>query len=111
MNELIESSPEEVIYLLLSLCERLPTDVLCASEVEVARIYNFFLKILDHWIKEISDFMQGSSSSTDINESELAIFWGVIHCYPYIKKFQANPSLLVDLIDELDRLFTVEGKV
>lgn len=85
--------------------------MLCTSEKEIPRIYNFFLKILGHWIEEITDFVQGSSSSNVINESELAIFWGVIRCYPYIVKFQANSSLLVDLIDALDRLCTVEGKV
>lgn len=109
MNELLESSREEVVYLLLSFCERLPTEVLCTSEEEVPRILNFFQKILGHWIKEIADFMQGSSN--DIDESELAIFWGVIRCCPYILNFQANSSLLVDLIDALDRLCTVEGTV
>lgn len=110
MNEFLESSPEEVIYLLLSFCERLPTEVLCTSE-EVPRINNFILKILGHWIKEITDFVQSSSSTIDINESKLAILWGVIRCCPYILKFQANSSLLVDLIDALDRLCTVGGKV
>lgn len=111
MNEWLESSPEEVIYLLLSFCERLPTEVLCTSEEEVPRIYNYFLKILGHWIKKITDVVECSLSSSDINESELAIFWGVIRCYPYILKFQANSSLLMDLIDALDRLCTVDGKV
>lgn len=110
MNEFLESSPEEVIYLLLSFCERLPTEVLCTSE-EVPRINNFILKILGHWIKEITDFVQSSSSTIDINESKLAIFWGVIRCCPYILKFQANSSLLVDLIDALDRLCTVGGDI
>ncbi|XP_022999923.1 small subunit processome component 20 homolog [Cucurbita maxima] len=109
MNELLESSREEVVYLLLSFCERLPTEVLCTSDEEVPRILNFFEKILGHWIKEIADFMQGSSN--DIDESELAIFWGVIRCCPYILNFQASSSLLVDLIDALDRLCTVEGNI
>ncbi|XP_038874757.1 LOW QUALITY PROTEIN: small subunit processome component 20 homolog [Benincasa hispida] len=111
MNELLESSPEEVIYLLLSFCERLPTEVLCTSKEEVTRINNFILKILGHWIKEITDFVQHNSSTIDINESKLAILWGVIRCCPYIVKFQANSSLLVDLIDALDRLCTVEGDI
>ncbi|KAA0033350.1 U3 small nucleolar RNA-associated protein 20 [Cucumis melo var. makuwa] len=111
MNELLESSPEEVIYLLLSFCERLPTEVLCTSEEEIPRINSFILKILRQWIKEITDLLQCSSSTIDINESKLAIFWGVVRCCPYILKFQASSSLLVELINALDRLCTLEGDI
>lgn len=111
MNESLESSPEEVIYLLLSFSERLPTEVLGTSEEEIPKINNFILKILRQWIKEITDFVQHSSSTIDINESKLATFWGVVRCCPYILKFQASSSLLVELIDALDRLCTLEGKV
>ncbi|XP_031736395.1 small subunit processome component 20 homolog isoform X2 [Cucumis sativus] len=111
MNESLESSPEEVIYLLLSFSERLPTEVLGTSEEEIPKINNFILKILRQWIKEITDFVQHSSSTIDINESKLATFWGVVRCCPYILKFQASSSLLVELIDALDRLCTLEEKL
>ncbi|KAK0579383.1 hypothetical protein LWI29_025507 [Acer saccharum] len=109
MNDLIESSQEEVICLLLSFFEKLQMNHQCSTFVDgtskggVSRIHSFLQEAICSWISVINN-IHDNSSSAQIDEAKLVLLWGAIGCYPYFFDVQENSSLLMNLIDALDRL-------
>ncbi|KAA8534172.1 hypothetical protein F0562_031635 [Nyssa sinensis] len=115
LNDLIDTSEEEVIYLVLIFCERLQVKVQSSnfsdgtSKEVVSRICSFLQETIGYWIGMINDIVHGDPSRSQLQESKLALLWGTVSCYPYIVDIQANPSLLMDLVDALDRLLMIES--
>ncbi|KAL6970992.1 hypothetical protein U1Q18_030674 [Sarracenia purpurea var. burkii] len=115
LNDCFETSEEEVILLLLIFCERLQVKVLGPSFLdetyteEVLRIYSYLQDAISFWIGIINQIVHGDSPPFQLQETKLALLWGIISCYPYITDLQANPSLLLDFVDAADRLLVIES--
>ncbi|CAK9136502.1 unnamed protein product [Ilex paraguariensis] len=111
LNHLIESFEEGVIHLLQIFCERLqvqssgPLDG--TSKAGLSRICSYFEEAIANWIGVINDAAQGDPSHVHFQETKLALLWGIINCY--VVDVQANPSLLMHLVDALDQLLTIES--
>lgn len=109
----MEISEEEAIHLLQSFCEKMRSDmrnsdfVDGASAKELARIHSHLQGIISHWTRKINDIAH-SDVSCQIDEDKLALLWGVVNCYSYMSIVEANPSLLVDLMDAIHQLLTVK---
>ncbi|KAL3329329.1 hypothetical protein AABB24_036434 [Solanum stoloniferum] len=108
LNDMIEISEEEVIHLLQIFFKRLPAQGHSfLDEVpneKLSRIHSFLREAIGRWIRRI----QKEPYSTQIEENELAILWGIIGCYP-IAGGSANESLLMDLVNALDELLSTES--
>ncbi|PON57236.1 Coatomer beta subunit [Trema orientale] len=106
LNDLIETSPKEVVYLLLSLFER--------QSIEEKR-FNFsdgtfkgLPKIQDFLRTEIENAVSCDSSSTRLHGNDLDLLWGTVNCFPYFVDLEADSSLLADFIDALDKCLVSE---
>ncbi|KAH0641401.1 hypothetical protein KY285_037987 [Solanum tuberosum] len=108
LNDMIEISEEEVIHLLQIFFKRLPAQGHSfLDEVpneKLSRIHSFLREAIGRWIRRI----QKEPYSTQIEENELAILWGIVGCYP-IAGGSANESLLMDLVNALDELLSTES--
>ncbi|KAL7177187.1 hypothetical protein ACSBR2_030511 [Camellia fascicularis] len=115
LNDLIETSEEEVVPLLLTFCERLEVQIQSSSfldgtsKEEVSRICSYLPDAIGYWIGIINQIVHGDSSAIQLQETKLALLWGTISCYPYMKDIQADPSLLLDFVDTLSRLLAIES--
>ncbi|THG05804.1 hypothetical protein TEA_026415 [Camellia sinensis var. sinensis] len=115
LNDLIETSEEEVVPLLLTFCERLEVQIQSSSFIdgtskeEVSRICSYLPDAIGYWIGIINQIVHGDSSVIQLQETKLALLWGIISCYPYMKDIQADPSLLLDFVDTLSRLLAIES--
>ncbi|XP_031259480.1 small subunit processome component 20 homolog isoform X1 [Pistacia vera] len=111
MNDLIETSSEEVICLLLSYSEKLRMNPQYNNLLDgipegvVSRICNFLQEEISSLIK----IVRGNLLSIKFDETKLALMWGAIRCYAHILDVQTNSSLLTDLIDALDLLIRNDG--
>ncbi|XP_058184586.1 uncharacterized protein LOC131302033 [Rhododendron vialii] len=114
LYDIIETSKEEVILLLLIFCERMQVQVQSpsfldgASREQVSRICSHLQVDISYWIEIIYEIVHGDSSVIQLQESELALVWGIISYYPYLKDIQAN-SLLLDFVDALDQLLVIDA--
>ncbi|KAI3837631.1 hypothetical protein MKX03_029756 [Papaver bracteatum] len=98
--------PEEVIYLLLTYFEKV--GVVKKTE-EVSRLCNILRQYICDWISLINDISHGDSSRMRLDESKLALIWGAVTCYHPVFGLTGNPSLVMGLIDALDRLLTINA--
>lgn len=114
MNDLIGNSQGEVVYLLLSICEQLHVEGKSfnfldeTSEELVSAIQCCLRGTVTNWIRLINDIVAGDTSSTQVHESDLALLWGTVNCFPYVFGFEADSSLLIDLRGALDQLLMAE---
>ncbi|XP_058078049.1 uncharacterized protein LOC131226271 isoform X2 [Magnolia sinica] len=114
LSDLIEASPEEVLYLMLTFFERLQGKLQLSdgfdgvSEDKVSRICNFFQETICSWTRLISDIATASDQSI-VHESNLSVLWGTVSCYPYIFGSRADLSLIMNLVNALDQLLTREA--
>lgn len=90
---MIWESPEEVIPLLLTLCESHQTShngvniINQTFESKYEKIHSF----LEENIKKIQQNIE-NTGLVQIDEAKLATIWGVVNCYPY---FKVDSSLLI----------------
>lgn len=115
MNDLIEAFEEEVVYLLLNFSKRLEehgSNLLDgASNEGLSKIQNFFQEVISNWIGEINDVIHGNPSCIQFQKTKMGLLYGIVSSYPYVVDVQSNSSLLMDLVDALDRfLLTGFGK-
>ncbi|XP_004305310.1 PREDICTED: small subunit processome component 20 homolog [Fragaria vesca subsp. vesca] len=112
MNVLIETSKEDVIFLLLTFCERLQRGVhnftLQDGAPELSRIQGFLSGTVSNWVGVLKGVENGDLSSTSIHEADLALLWGILNCFPLMVDSQEGLSLLFDLIDAIDQLLRIE---
>ncbi|ESQ54097.1 hypothetical protein EUTSA_v10024182mg [Eutrema salsugineum] len=93
INNMIWESSEEVLPLLLTLCEKQQTShdraniVVQTFECGFERIHEF----LEENFKKVRQNIENTGAS-QIDEAELAAVWGVVICYPY---FKVDSSLLI----------------
>ncbi|KAF5199197.1 Small subunit processome component 20-like protein [Thalictrum thalictroides] len=110
MNHLVEVSPaEEIIYLLLTFFDKFQATSSFSdgmSEEMFPRVCNFLQESISVAINDIAHW---DSSTMQFNESKLAALWGILNCYPHISNSKANPSLILDLVDALDKLPMIEA--
>ncbi|KAM6544664.1 hypothetical protein CsatB_025400 [Cannabis sativa] len=100
LNDLIETSPKEVVCLLLSLFERQSIDETSKGGL---------LKIQDFLRTEIQDVVSHGSSSTRLQENNIDLLWGTVNCFPYLLDPEKDSSLLADFIDALDQCVVIES--
>ncbi|KAK7331456.1 hypothetical protein VNO77_25681 [Canavalia gladiata] len=114
LNDLMEISEEEVIHLLQSFCEKMQLDMQNSDFVDgigaevLAKICSHLRGTICYWIGTIND-IANSDILCQIDDGKLALLWGAVNCYSHMSIVEANPSLLVDLIDAVDHLLTVKA--
>ncbi|XP_010938573.1 uncharacterized protein [Elaeis guineensis] len=115
MDDSIEDSSNEVLFLMLTFLERqskqLHFDILDGVPVDKEqKICMFFNKTIVYWTNLISDVAtSGNQLEKQISESEVAILWGVLRCYPHFQELPDNLALIKDLIATLDQLLELEA--
>lgn len=114
LGDLLESSKETVVYLMLTFSEKMqdkmrsPSLLDELSKEDVLRIYTCLQDCICDSVGLINNIMCGDSSCIQVNEAQLAVLWGIVSCYPHILDTQASPSLLMELVDATDRLLMRE---
>lgn len=73
-----------------------------------SRIQLIVQQTITSWISLIKGFRNGDRLSAQLEETELALLWGVICCYPYAFDSPHNVALLMDLINEIDQLIMIQ---
>lgn len=73
-----------------------------------SRIQLIVQQTITSWISLIKGFRNGDRLSVQLEETEVALLWGVICCYPYAFDSPHNVALLMDLINEIDQLIMVQ---
>ncbi|KAL3622254.1 hypothetical protein CASFOL_033665 [Castilleja foliolosa] len=113
-SNLVQISKEEVIYLMVKLCEKVEEASSRffdgKSKKDVSMIHNFFKETLHSWIGKISEAAKGNVYTIPFQQNELAVLWGVIRCYSHFSDAEASQSLLMDLINAIDELLIVGSK-
>ncbi|OVA05421.1 Down-regulated-in-metastasis protein [Macleaya cordata] len=118
INDMVKSSPsssEEVIYLMLTFFEKLGVGKQSSncldgeSEEKVSRMFSFLRESICYWIAVINDISHGDPSCMHLDQSKLSLIWGTITCYPHVLGAQGNTSLIMDLVDALDRLLMINA--
>uniref|UniRef100_A0A0D9V2B9 Uncharacterized protein n=1 Tax=Leersia perrieri TaxID=77586 RepID=A0A0D9V2B9_9ORYZ len=115
MDNFIESSPEEVLFILLHFFKRSKKQInlhgIDGSYLDrEKKVCKFFESKVSFWLELLDDTVKtGNQSSNQVNEKEAAILWGSLCCYPNIKDVpEASLSMLNKLISNLDRLLELE---
>lgn len=115
LNEMVKavlpssSEQEEVFYLVLTYFENVGVT---KEPEEVARLCSFLRESICYWVSVINDISHGDPSSLCLDESKLSLIWGAVTCYHHVFGTAGNASLIMDLIDALDRLLMFNaGKV
>lgn len=111
-NNLIEiSDEEELVYLMMKFCEKLEEKsssfVDGKSKEKFSRIFVFFEETLHYWIGKINEAAEGNLFP--IQQNKLAVLWAVVGCYSHFADAQENPSLLMDLINAIDKFLMVKS--
>ncbi|KAJ8770561.1 hypothetical protein K2173_018052 [Erythroxylum novogranatense] len=114
LNDLMETSQEDVVFLLLSLCERLQKEALGTSffngtSEDLLNIRSFLQRTICSWIEIINSNVHDDTISSLVDEANVAQLWAVICCYPHIMNIQEKSYLMRDLIDAIDRLLITES--
>ncbi|XP_004492742.1 uncharacterized protein [Cicer arietinum] len=114
INELMEISEEEVIQLLQSFSEKVQLDIRKSDFVDresaeaLTRICHRLQGTIRSWIEKVNDIAH-SDVSFEADERKVALLWGVVNCYSHMSIVDADPSLLVHLVDAVDQLLTVKA--
>ncbi|KAL7121582.1 hypothetical protein ACP275_02G190700 [Erythranthe tilingii] len=113
LNNLVENSHEEVLYIMINFSEKLEgmdSNLLDVKSMEKPKkIHVVWEETLKYWIAKINEAIKGNLFPISFPKNSLAILWGVIQCYSRFAFAQANPSLLMDLIDAIDELLMMES--
>lgn len=110
IDDLMENSEEEAIYLLQSFCEKMQLKVQneyfldSVSAEALARISNHLQGIINKATSDIAHW----DVSCQIDEGKLALLWGAVNCYSHMSVFKANPSLLLNLVNAAGQLVKVK---
>ncbi|KAG6399207.1 hypothetical protein SASPL_140683 [Salvia splendens] len=111
-TNLIEIYDEEVMYLMMKFCEKLEVNNSSfwdwKSKEKFSRTFMFFEEIFHYWIREISNSVEGKLFP--VQKNKLAVLWAVIGCYPHLADAQENSSVLMELINAIDKFLRVESK-
>ncbi|KAG8051514.1 hypothetical protein GUJ93_ZPchr0001g29715 [Zizania palustris] len=115
MDNFLETSPEEVLFILLHFFKRSKKQItlhgIDGSYLDrEKKASKFFESKISFWLQLLDDIVKtGNHSSNQVNEKEAAILWGSICCYPNIKDVPQDSLLMLNkLICNLDRLLEAE---
>lgn len=114
MDNFIESSPEDVIFILLNFFKRATDGITHGIDgthlYGKKKVYKFFESKVFSSIELLDDIVKtGNHSSNQVSEKEAAILWGSIRCYPNMKDVPRDSlSMLSKFICSLDQLLEVE---
>ncbi|KAB1216916.1 hypothetical protein CJ030_MR4G016071 [Morella rubra] len=115
MDNLLETSQEEVLYLLHSFFGIIESEAQGPNFSNATfgegfpKMQRFLQEAIRYWIGAINDVMHGDPLSTIIQETKLALLWGIINCYPHLVDVQAMSSDIMDFINALDQLMMIEA--
>ncbi|MED6178373.1 hypothetical protein PIB30_107019, partial [Stylosanthes scabra] len=116
INDLMERSEEEAVYLLQYFCEKMQLstkklDFLDGTGVEaLASLSKRLQRAISNWIVKINDISHTSvSEDNKIDEKGMPLLLGIVNCYSHMSIVEANPSLLLNLMDAIDQLLTVKA--
>lgn len=98
--------------MLVKFFEKIGSIKFCLSEEKlrlgISGVCNLCNERITCWIQKMNDAHKGLSC-VEFGATDLAQMWGIISCYSYMADFQANPSLLMDFVESLDRLLMIES--
>lgn len=79
-------------------------------EEKLSRICSFIHQNFTDWIGMINNAIHEKLSSLESleNNSKSALLWGTIRCYPYIFDGQEGLSPLMNLLNALEDLLTID---
>lgn len=108
-NNLVEASPEETIGLILTFFERQGKRQSCEAlhgvpEDNIMTLRKFCNDELSYWFKKLRDITANPPSDMQISDSEMAMTWGVLCCYPQVCYRQENIPIVTDIVITLDQL-------
>uniref|UniRef100_A0A0A9EEA2 HTH arsR-type domain-containing protein n=1 Tax=Arundo donax TaxID=35708 RepID=A0A0A9EEA2_ARUDO len=112
MDNFLESSPEEVVFILLNFFKGSKKQIILHSTDgnhldPGEKVCKFFESKFSFWIELLDDTVKRSSNQ--VSEKEAAILWASIRCYPNMNGVHKDSlSLLKKLICNLDRLLEVD---
>lgn len=101
---MIETSPEEVLVLILKLIEGPSCTILDGIP---PRTHKFFMETLNYWAELLSDIAAINSVSDLL--PKLAVLWGVIRCYPSFECTRGSPLLMGNLIGIFNQLLETDA--
>lgn len=114
----MDTSKDEVVYLILACCEKLQLKANGRNLLEgldkevVLEISHFLQEEIRCWINEIKKVLGNRDlSGPQLDETKLPLLWGIIHCYPHFVNAQEEASLLVDLVDVVDQLLVAKSGI
>lgn len=109
LTDVITTMEDEAMYLFIKFFEKLQSlkmhQLEAKSREEISRVCVFLKEQITCWIGKINDAVHN-----EFKETDLARIWGTITCYSYMTEFQANPSLLMDFVEAIDRLLMVNSE-
>lgn len=112
MDDLIEDSPEETLSLMLTFFAKQSKSESCyiveVSEDKVLMLCNFLREKIMYWIKLFGTAGSDNQLYKQIPESEVAILWGVICCFPYFPNLHEKFALFKELIYSFDQFLETE---
>jgi U3 small nucleolar RNA-associated protein 20 len=115
MDNFVETSPEEVLYILVHLFKR-ATDGITPHGIDGSHLdrEKKVYKFCDSKVRFCSELVDnivktGDHSSNQVDVKEAAILWGSIRCYSNVKDAsQDSLTMLNKLICSLDQVLEVE---
>lgn len=110
LNDFIETREEDVISLLLTFGEKVRDNnrsfgfLNSANKEAVLKLSSYFESNMRNWITATSQIATGKPSPIQLQETRLALLWGIISCCSHMKDMHFNPQLLLDLAGALNQL-------
>ncbi|KAJ9555652.1 hypothetical protein OSB04_010266 [Centaurea solstitialis] len=114
LTDLVTTLEEEAMYLLIKFFERLQSlrhSLLEEkSRQEVLKVSIFLKEQITCWIGKMNDAVDKDPSCVEFKVTDLARMWGIVSCYSYMSEFQANPSILMEFVEAVDRLLMINSE-
>ncbi|KAL7595784.1 hypothetical protein Lser_V15G29528 [Lactuca serriola] len=114
LTDLISTMEDEAMYMFIKFFEKLQSLKSCLLEEkpreEISRLCIFLEEQISCWIGKINDAAHKDPSCVEFSGTNLGQMWGIVTCYSYMEDFQANPTLLMDFVEAIDRLLMVNSE-
>jgi len=115
MDNFLETSPEEVLFIILHLFKRV-TDGITPHGIDGShldrekKVYKFCDSKVRFWIELVDNIVKTADhSSNQVSVKEAAVLWGSIRCYSNVEDAsQDSLTMLNKLICSLDQLLEME---
>ncbi|XP_076896866.1 uncharacterized protein LOC143550000 [Bidens hawaiensis] len=115
LTDLTMTLEDEAMYLLVKFFEKLQSLSFCLLEGKskqgMSKVCNFLQENITSWIGKINDAVHKHPTCVEFKDTDLAHIWGTISCYSYMTDFEANPQVLMEFVEALDRLLMVNSSM